>query len=203
MFIPFYSLKTISPIQWLVSAKEYLGAVKTLSFLDAENAMQVKQDAPILTLLAYAYEQILKSSSQLHRGKYDQTHNLNELWKLTDKLIVEKVPTWKKQYVESNRNGLSEDELDAVLQIDQNFGQPNGSFEQNLGILNNWTWRSIGPEIDDRKTSTDDRAFLSRYPQVGLMQDGIVDVRFLHEIGHQIIGFEHQNAMDSQKENFE
>lgn len=201
IFVPVNSSKVISPIQWLVSSKQYLDAVDQLALKDVENAFQVRQTAPVLTLLAYAFEQILKSSSYLHQGDFEHIHDLIKLWESTDSSVKEEVPTWTKEFIDFNQKNFLDESLDAALQLDKNLGQPNGSFEENLIILNNWTWRSVGPVFEDNKMGTDDFKFLGRYPQVGVMQDGIVDVRFLFEIARKIISFLHPKAMAYHKEN--
>ena len=158
------------PVLWLITAREYLDAVHTLAILDAENDIQIRQTAPVLTLLAYAFELLMKNSAQLSGKEILRTHDLTALLGCMDQQIVEMIGDWSHNYIRNNQSSVSSDYLGAILNIDPDFGQPDGDFQHNLTRLNRWT----------------NRPFQSRYPEVGYMNDAVVDIRFMYEIGLNI-----------------
>jgi hypothetical protein len=165
--------KVIPPTLWLVTAHEYLCAVHTLAISGAENDMQVRQTAPSLTLLAYAFELMLKLSTQLSGKRFQYTHNLETLWGNMDDVITSKIPEWTGTYIKNNQNAFSKETVEIIKELDPEFGRSNGDFTRNLNRLNCWT----------------NKPFLSRYPEIRLMEDGVVDIRFMHAIGLQMHDF--------------
>lgn len=162
------SKNTANLTLWLVTANQYLDAVHKIAIADAENDSQVKQDAPTLTILAYAFEHLLKISGQLSNLKFDAIHDLSDLWKKEKASLSPHMITWTEDYIQSRRDSIPKCFEAAILDDNPNFGYPDRGFEESLGRLNKWTAHP----------------FQSRYPKVlGFDNAGSTDIRFLHFIG--------------------
>ena len=99
-----------------------------------------------------------------------RTHDLVQLWESASEDIKARIPVWTEEFA---RNGLSESDLELFRQEDPRFGYPDGDFERNLIRLNRWT----------------NSPYLARYPVVGWMQDGLVDIPYMHFIGDRLWRF--------------
>lgn len=158
------------PVLWLITAREYLESVHILAIVDTENDLQIRQTAPVLTLLAYAFELLMKNSAQLSGKEILKTHDLTALLDGMDRRVVEMIDGWTDHYITTRQSSVSSGNLVGILNSDPDFGHPNGDFIHNLTRLNRWT----------------NRPFRSRYPEGGYMSDAVVDIRFMYKIGLNI-----------------
>ena len=156
----------VNPILWLKRAKEFFDAIDKLSIENTSNRFC----APSVVLLAFAYEQLFKSHAKMMGQKPEYTHDLKGLWcKSKDELSLI-VNSATAEFIKENYSELG-DRLAVFIELDPNYGKPKYDFETSLQVLNEWT----------RKGS-----FQARYPKVGVMFGGEVDVKYLRFVGQKI-----------------
>jgi hypothetical protein len=151
---------------WIIHANEYLNAVHCISIADRQPKQPALQSAPSNVLLSYAYELIFSAEIMLRNAEPRKHHDLLEYWKQSKVVLEPIVGRATQAFIKQNLDKLG-NYRDAMLEAEPDYGRPKRDFINSLEQLNAWT----------------NTPYLARYPKIGVMFDGHVDIDYLYFVG--------------------
>lgn len=154
---------------WLSRVRELLKAFEKIT-KEVPETSPILVSAPNILLLGHALEMILKVATKMNGASFKRTHNLWELWDQGSKEKLEsRVDEVTNLYVNENRRWLGE-YLEDILEEEPHIGEPHGTFEENLDLMNKWF----------------DHPYQARYPRTGLMAGPQPDLKYLFFVANRL-----------------